>query len=330
MHCDVTTLCRTDSVQQLTDLTTHLHTEQLQKRMTHQVHTYNMSLIRQQYTDNKQLLAALHATSAPHASLWISGAVLGGTQLMLPAQWRAAVRHRYVLPPASFLYTKQCRCGHYVEDNNLHFHACQLLKKTAVFERHQLVVKAIGRWINSLEGVVIHEPTLPDGSKPDMLVHLHNMSWYVEIAVTCVGLEHNLTTHHSHTTPLASAEARAKSKAAKYKKVLQDMGSVTEFVPFVMESHGGMCKSAITWLQHVATQASTLPAYDLQHVLHDLSTALQIGNALVDTRGMHSLRVHSDVRDSDRVARELQRFAHGTWHVHQQYGSGFNHAALTA
>jgi hypothetical protein len=260
----------------------------------------------------------LLSITTQHASSWVSNAMQGGAQLMLSAQWRSAVRHRYVLPAASFMYVKRCRCGTYVEDEPNHFHMCKYLAKTAMYERHQLIVAVLTRWLRGMGAVVVHEPTLTDGTQPDMLVHMvsSNVSYYVEVSVTCATGASNMSKYHTATKQLAAAEGRAQSKTSKYAKVLADMGSVYTFVPFVLESHGGMNKAAMHWLQQVSQQHE-LPGEKLGEILRQVSSTLQRGNAIVDHKGLTNMRIYGEVRDSDRVARELQQYAHGSWQVSQ-------------
>jgi hypothetical protein len=54
---------------------------------------------------------------------------------MLPVYWRAAVRHRYVLEPAAFLYNQKC-CDRSLEIDRMHFHAFFLLKQPHGFHLH--------------------------------------------------------------------------------------------------------------------------------------------------------------------------------------------------
>jgi hypothetical protein len=302
----------------------------LQHKMVTQAYLKVLDDLKSHHADNKQILAAMVATTVSKSSLWVTGALLGATQLMLPTQWCAAVRHRYVLQPATYLYSRLCRCGKSIEQNPVHFHSCKLIKKTGVYDRHQLVVKTISRWLNSLDAVVIHEPKLSNGTQPDMLVHLHNMSWYVEVGVTCASNHSSIACNSSDTVELGAADAYASKKVSKYSGVLAAMGSVHKFIPFIVETHGGLCEAAVSWLREVAAQASAAPASDFELVLHRLSVALQIGNAIVDDRGLAVVKVYSETGDSDKAARELQQLAHGRWHLSQKYSSSFNHASFAA
>jgi hypothetical protein len=204
-----------------------------------------------------------------------------------------------VLPARSCTHADSSE--HLLADEPMHFHVCEKHKKSAGYVRHQHVVKALQRWLHHIGKDVQYEPTIfgeNSKCKPDLLVYDTQQQWMIDVTITEPSGKDHLKSRHSATVPGAAARQAEKNKAAKYEpevKKLSGVNHLTQFVPFVLETHGAIGKRALAWLQSLVADLP-LPASELSMILGYLSTALQVGNSEMTITGLNSLASKAGIR----------------------------------
>lgn len=128
--------------------------------------------------------------------------------------------------------------------------------------------------------------------RPDLLVIVNHVMYLVD--VTVVNPEAPSHVNHSETA-LGAAKEAEKAKERKYRELLmygdkEGKRSSYKFVPFVVETHGGLGDKAVKFLSALSVFAKentfAISHHDLmQGLRHSIAAALQRGNALIMLAG---------------------------------------------
>ncbi|MFI5423103.1 MAG: hypothetical protein ACHQWH_04105, partial [Nitrososphaerales archaeon] len=245
--------------------------------------------------ENKKIIAHMHCITAPHANNWKTTIPMANTLELTTAQYRLAARMNLGLDPFSYL-TRDCRLC--VPDNNnrlsldpYNFLSCRSSKSRELTNRHNAVVEVLQRFFNYAGAITEREPSRLTGMsriRPDLSIVLPGHHYLVDVRIT-----HPLCPSHvsiAATKPLAATISAEKHKSNKYNQLAQNIQA--EFVPFVVESLGGITKTGQTLLNNVILACSEHQSLWSPQQLHrelygSLSIAIQRGNALALTSGYH-------------------------------------------
>jgi hypothetical protein len=324
------------------DSLAHLQvTKKLQHKLSLAIHRCQLKQLTGSTTaaHNATILSA----SQPHAYRWLVNPLTDASYIMKPVEWKGAVRHRMYLPPTDTLPKSTCthKSGDdiTIRDNPLHFHVCEKLKKSGMYVRHQHVVKTLQRWCHHLGYHVEYEPQFASQDKhtvlkPDLLVYTAHDQWMIDVTVVEPSGNNVVTTHRSHSKPLAAANESERKKLGKYNNQipkLTGINALTKFIPFVLESQSAIGGRAMDWLRHLVMDQPQ-PQTELTHILNQISTALQIGNAEVDINGINSLAAQCHrgspivITESDHVSEVLRSHVDGRlqvdWHTSRRQARG--------
>ena len=237
---------------------------------------------------------------------------------------RLAIRSRLGMLPYDHLRDEQCEgCKRSLlatpafADNPDHFHSCGHTAGRSVTQRHDQLKHALAKLARSVGFVVIVEPKFPatfthhidaatghssltalkTDERGDLLLIRHDKKLLVDIRVcrpTC--LSELQRSDKGNREPLITAAAHEKLKHRKYDKECQKHGWT--FVPFVLETYGGMGKEAQKLLTVLADACDTLPSLAfLTHARAVLSVTLQCGHAAVSQQGMTSWSTRQHARE---------------------------------
>src|SRR5689334_20473450 len=80
------------------------------------------------------------SASAKNASLWLTAFPVAPEMVMADELYLLAVKHRLGLRPMEDLPQK-CSCGAVLGDDPQHFFSCRLLKRKAMTQRHDSIVR---------------------------------------------------------------------------------------------------------------------------------------------------------------------------------------------
>jgi hypothetical protein len=216
--------------------------------------------------------------------MWLTAFPVAPELLMADEFFILAVKHRLGLRPMDDLPAK-CSCGAVLREDPQHFFSCRLLKRKAMTQRHDSIVRLLRDLFHKVGAVVLVEPRIYDTKRvrPDLDILLPDQNLILDVAVT-----HPTAMSRKSPKPLAAANGLESTKIKDYAAWAQERGG--KFYGFVLETHGAFGKGAVEVLKHLAKAAVTanlaMPPGDfLRLSKQSLSVALQRGNGLVAKMG---------------------------------------------
>jgi hypothetical protein len=161
--------------------------------------------------------------------------------------------------------------------------------------RHNTIKEAIARYVRLAGAVVIVEPAglfVASNQRPDLQVIMNHVMYLVDVTV----VNPEAPSHLNHSgSPLGAAKEAEKTKRRKYRELLMSGDEEGKrcnykFVPFVVETHGGLGDEAQKFLSALSVFAKentfVISHFDLMRGLkHSIAAALQRGNALIMLAG---------------------------------------------
>jgi hypothetical protein len=276
-----------------------LISESLQHNLIVQAHDTQFhaakTVIMEKPQENKKIIAHMNCITAPHANDWKKTMPTTTTLTLSTAHYRLAGRLNLGLDPFSYL-TRDCRLCVPDENNRLaldsyHFLSCKSSKSRELTNRHNAVVGVLQRFFNYAGAITEREPSRLTGMsriRPDLSIVLPGHHYLVDVRVT-----HPLCPSHisiAASKPLAATISAEKEKSRKYNQLAQNIQA--EFVPFVVESVGGITTTGQTLLNNVILACSEhqslwSPRQLSQELYGSISIAIQRGNAQALTSGYH-------------------------------------------
>jgi hypothetical protein len=300
-----------------------LQAEQLQHEATMQIEeSLRTSLFHASSLIRRTLMTA---NTAPHSSAYLTVLPVRPCYRMADAAMRLAVRHRLGLLPYDSLAPVHCVCRphtSFLTDPD-HFHSCEKFKRTFLTQRHNNLVQVVMDLAINAGFIAIREPNThirptavadaPADSKhynlhADILLLKHDRKYYIDVTVARPTNESNLRGRPRHVSsiPLASTRPAAQSKRSKYADITAVNGYT--FVPFVMETYGGIGHEASQLLRLLSVHSKELsaPAF-LTHAHKRLSVTLQSSNANIAQLAMESLHLHQHLTGAESFRRQQEQ-----------------------
>jgi hypothetical protein len=243
-------------------------------------------------TDKARLLSA----SQPAAKLWLTTMPEENELRLSNEEFRAAVKLRLGLPSSvGNSGNVSCVCDSSVRIvDTQHFHVCDLTRKGAVFDRHELIVRTIAdvcRQANVIARTSHHylkRRAAASSVVPDLFVYsADSAAKMLDVTVRYPATDSMVSQHRAHEVPLVACKVAENSKNSKYDTLAVDNGM--SFVAFAVEVFGAIGRSALKFLKDVAEQVSS-PHLFYVYSLRRISIAIQRGNALVLQHGKQLLR----------------------------------------
>jgi hypothetical protein len=243
-------------------------------------------------TGNTALLAHYHNISAPGASTWKR--VIPDTPLhtLTDAQFRIAARLNMGLRPYRTVLPDKCAsCGNpdALKRDPWHHLSCNGHKRHELTLRHDTVAQAIYHHAHYAGAAVTREPaglSTEDGKRPDLHIVIAPRSILTDVVVSHPSAPSHVDTARNRR--LAVADHAAAVKRAKYTEVAHTQ--TADFLPFSVETHGGMAQGAEELIDQLAAACKDhliLPSGNqfANHVRSSIAIAIQRGNALAIQAG---------------------------------------------
>lgn len=241
----------------------------------------------------KEDRARLLAASAPKAGLFLTVLPAQPHLRLNDAEFGLAVRFRVGLPPTDLMpaYCRSCgvRAGDLLLDP-WHGLSCHRARSAAITARHDSVVRLLAQWITRLGGSARLEPRPPrdnpvaDGGRrrPDLDVTLGASRYLVDVTI-----RHPCAQSHvamGGRSRLAVAEQAEKAKSTYHAATTSAARPKAVFVPFVVETFGGVGKQACAFIKQVLRLAGDLayvwaPKELVYGLPQAVAVAVQRGNA---------------------------------------------------
>jgi hypothetical protein len=205
-----------------------------------------------------------------HARRWLTTLPTQSEFILSNNHFTSAIRHYLLLPPTPFSF--QCACSKLVFNDPLHFHVCQVLRKSITTIRHDHVASAFSRLLETNFFNVYVEPRLDseDGGKerPDVHVAGLSVNMFVEFSL----LHPLCETYLKHKDPIRTRE---QSKINKYKVDVERAGGTIGAVVF--DAFGRLGKEGELVIKTLAKNVDN-PSDFLHSMYTTLSFAVQRGN----------------------------------------------------
>ena len=164
------------------------------------------------------------------------------------------------------------------------------MKSRELTNRHNAVVQVLQTYFNYAGAITEREPSRLgiNRIRPDMSVILPGHHYLLDVRVT-----HPLCPSHlsaAATRPLGATINAEKEKIQKYSRLAQNLQA--EFIPFVVESLGGITPTGQTLLNNVILACSEhqslwSPQQLNKELYGSISIAIQRGNAMALTAGYY-------------------------------------------
>src|SRR6195952_3771693 len=209
-------------------------------------------------------VSRMRCISAHHASDW-KAAIPSNSDLTLnDDQYRIAAKLNLGMKmnlPNDF---HSCKVKDAVKNDPFHYLSCNVHKRREITIRHNLVLQVLYRLINYVGGVAAREPIdLHDkaGRRPDLELILRSLHALLDVMIVNPLCPTHLIASSKKT--LASVRAVEKIKTNKYKGTAAQHEA--KFIPFVIESTGGLSEVAVSFLKQfilASTDNRTLWAWE--------------------------------------------------------------------
>ena len=235
--------------------------------------------------------ARLLAVSAHGAGMWLYAVPTHSQTRLDNDSFRRAVRLRLGLLPVRFM-PSHCRpCGvgaGSFQADPWHALSCAHLKSTVLTHRHDMVVRLLSQWIRRLGGLTIVEPQPErgDGSRrrPDLDVTIGGRRFLVDVSIRHPTAPSRVA-RAATGPPLVTAERGAREKTLYHGPSVAAMHPPAEFVPFVLETYGGLAGQAAAFIKTVITATAQLAyVWAPPEIIHGLPYAIAVAVQRLNSR----------------------------------------------
>jgi hypothetical protein len=232
-------------------------------------------------------ISHLRAISAPHAWAWKTVVPTSRELELTSTEYKMAARLNLGLKPLAGVEAlgEGCPLCHRptaLRDDPWHFLTCKKVQGGEQIRRHNGVVNALYKTALIIGAQVAREPvglSAGDGRRPDLQIVLPGRHILTDVAV-CHPLTQRVTKHGLAWTATGVAREKERTKRKKYSGTATLHGA--EFLPFVIETCGGMAPDALTLIRALADAgqqyAAMWPRNDvIRHIISSVAIAAQRG-----------------------------------------------------
>jgi len=200
-------------------------------------------VLKENVPEHKETLAHINSIVAPHAADWKTAIPTSSTLTIKTSEYQLAARLNLGLDPSTY-QTQDCHLCHPENNNRLatdkyHHLSCRALKSRELTDRHNAIIRVLQRFFHYAGAMTRIEPASLTGAsrvRPDLSVVIPGHHYLIDVRVT-----HPLCPCHVSAAcikPLGATFSAEQEKRKKYDQLAQ--GLKAEFVPFVVESLGGI------------------------------------------------------------------------------------------
>ena len=132
---------------------------------------------------NPQEKSRLRSIKGKHAGAWLTTLPLSPMLTLSDAHFRVACRLRLGLPPQDNL-PPTCACGSNLKSDPLHFLSCKRIKRSAVTQRHNMILQRLSHHLRQAGGSVYIEPNWFEGKRPDAQVNFSRGNIMIDASIT--------------------------------------------------------------------------------------------------------------------------------------------------
>ena len=253
-----------------------------------------LSFVMQNTSENKNDIAHLNCTMAPHAADWKTVVPTCDSLSLSTSYYQIAARLNLGLTP-SFYLPSSCRLCNPESNSRLstdpyHYLSCSSVKPREITQRHNSILRVLQRFFEYAGANTTIEPTSLgiNRIRPDLQVILPGHHYLLDVCVT-----HPLCPSHisaAANRTLGATFSAEQAKSDKYRQLAINLQA--EFIPFVIETLGGITKKGEKVLDNIILACSEYqslwsPAELRKELLGAIAVAVQRGNGMAITAGHH-------------------------------------------
>ena len=250
---------------------------------------------------------AVRLSACREATAWLWQTVIPVEDALelTDSEMRSALRHQYGLSP--LVSEWYCKCGASVGAG--HFHSCNRVSGPATYSRHEAIVSdlsalGVGQLMMNVAkapamsvadgSIVLEEDGARQQIVPDVVFDGAGLTLAIDVTVCYSETASNLPSERARADKkvVDALAKRAQAKAQKYGASCAEQG--VEFLPFVLESHGGLHDSAVSVLTRLAKYGANVIGCRegelLGYMKRRVAIALQRGNAKLDRMALTKSR----------------------------------------
>lgn len=235
-----------------------------------------------------QTSARLLVVSAPGASNWLKTIPSLPSHVLTDNHYQLAMRLRLGLPAFNIMRQHCGACNSSITNDPWHYLSCVQRRKNELNMRHDQVNRALALYTLHAGCVARLEPSsLSDENRlrPDLQLIMDQFNKLIDVTIV-----HPTCPSHikQAQTQLKTAKYACDQKIQKYSNLAQQQSA--DFIPFAIESYGGLSESASSLINEIAVFATEhLSAWSKEEIMTDLTSsiacAVQRGNAIAALSG---------------------------------------------
>ena len=281
-------------------------TSDLQHRLSNKAQQISYNAYLESVKDDHLCHSRILASSAPGAGTWLCASAFSAETIIPSVHYQLAARLRLGLPPKDIMPLNCYSCHQHsprslslVEKDEWHFmHCMEGHGGREITLRHHQVVRVVKKYAELAGAQVIIEPHhvfSESNKRPDLQIIMNHKCYLLDIAVTNPTAPTNVS---NGQTLLGQASAYEKIKTRKYDELARAQHS--DFIPFVIETYGGIGGKAQQFLSELSVFAhdhlTTYSHFDVVSGLrYAMACSVQRGNALIALAGYaNAVRISPD------------------------------------
>jgi hypothetical protein len=281
-------------------------TSDLQHRLSNMAQQISYNAYLESVKDDHLCHSRILASSAPGAGTWLCASAFSAETIIPSVHYQLAARLRLGLPPKDIMPLNCYSCHQYsprslslVEKDEWHFmHCMEGHGGREITLRHHQVVRVVKKYAELAGAQVIIEPHhvfSESNKRPDLQIIMNHKCYLLDIAITNPTAPTNVS---NGQTLLGQASAYEKIKTRKYDELARAQHS--DFIPFVIETYGGIGGKAQQFLSELSVFAhdhlTTYSHFDVVSGLrYAMACSVQRGNALIALAGYaNAVRISPD------------------------------------
>ena len=255
--------------------------------------------------------------TAPKAHIWCTTVPTEPHLKLRDHEYMFSTRLRLGLKPIDHLGNQCKACRNNIESDPNHYLSCNLKASGAITARHNLVVKSVAHLVDMAGGTSRSEPahfsfqeSKSTYKRTDLEAILGNRHIILDVSVTTPTCRHAIDNLMSSTEQLGAAKRTAIHKTNKHIANAEYIDA--KFVPFILESYGGMipeCGRFLSSLQSFAMDnVSTSTCHRLSSQLFSsIAIAVQRGNAIIAQK---CIQTKSDLNHNNNITLKVKKTQH--------------------
>ena len=196
---------------------------------------------------------------------------------------------------------QQCSCGKEIIDP-WHFLSCTHLKRTAITNRHNVIVNLIASFVRDCGGIALVEPAAlskQSSKHPDIDIVIGTRHIYVDVTIRHPLAPSKL--HSASTHPNSILQSAERDKHKKYDTLAHQ--NHASFIPFVVDTFGHITETSLQLLHDIIDSSPSPPNHtqtltQYYTIIAYIAIAIVHSNSFIISTGTQQCRIGRRLRFS--------------------------------